>query len=205
MCLFHLDVRKIAAYLITVNILQMNNMQRNHSTKVYYIVHWYLSIKLVKPWWKINQKNNSPMFLIGALVVTVFITGVNSHRNSKSSDYRIVLFCFVHSLNTHWPFHAGNFPDESESQSKGIVSLTGQGDQIPGIGDGEFSIVPVQTSDKTEEGQWVDINFHTLREKLISLGLIKKNAKDFHKFGTKRTETLVCSDYAIKCHSTIFS
>lgn len=145
------------------------------------------------------------MFLIGALVVTVFITGVSSHRNSKGSDYRIVLFCFVHSLNTHWPFHAGNFPDESESQSKGIVSLTGQGDQIPGIGDGEFLIVPVQTSDKTEEGQWVDINFHTLWEKLISLGLIKKNAKDFHKFGTKRTETLVCSDYAIKCHSTIFS
>lgn len=137
------------------------------------------------------------MFLIGALA------GVNSHRNSKGSVYRIVLFCFVHSLNTHWPFHAGNFPDES--QSKGIVSLTGQGDQIPGIGDGEFSIVPVQTSDKTEEGQWVDISFHTFREELISLGLIKKNAKDFHKFRTKRTETLVCSDYAIKCHCTIFS
>lgn len=132
-----------------------------------------------------------------------------SEQPQKQLGFRLqdcfVLFCFVHSLNTHWPFHAGNFPDESESQSKGIVSLTGQGDQIPGIGDGEFSIVPVQTSDKTEEGQWVDINFHTLREKLISLGLIKKNAKDFHKFGTKRTETLVCSDYAIKCHSPIFS
>ena len=47
------------------------------------------------------KKNNTPMFLIGALVVTVFITGVNSHRNSKGSDYGIVLFCFVHSLNTH--------------------------------------------------------------------------------------------------------
>lgn len=95
------------------------------------------------------------------------------------------MFCFVHSLNTHWPFHVGNFLDESESQSKGIVSLTGQGDQIPGIGDGEFSIVPVQTSDKAEEGQWVDINFHTLKEKTDQPWINKEKCKRFSQIWDK--------------------
>ena len=38
-------------------------------------------------------------------------------------------------------------------QNQGLVSFSGGGDQIPGIGDGEFPVVPAETGDETDTGQ----------------------------------------------------
>ena len=48
---------------------------------------------------------------------------------------------------------AGDFPEESGSQSNSLMAFSERGDQIPGIGDGELPVVLSKTGEETDTGQ----------------------------------------------------